>query len=230
MARTAFLLLSLALVPGCASGPLAPSATSAAPPPVWRFFAEAPSDLWRSKIADWQERQRRDVTTPRRVPAGTPLRPQTFASLRTKADAFQRRERRALARRILDFSQGEARRHYRWDPETNLADDPWPTSRELYARDGDDCDGVDLIAYDLLRAFGFPEEELFRVVVRRESDGAHHMATLWFEDPDDPWVIDATGAITRRMRRFSELAGWTPLRVFDEDELFGTAPRGSEAG
>ena len=42
------------------------------------------------------------------------------------------------------------------------------------------------------------------------------MATLWFEEDDDPMVIDATGAITRWMLPFSELSGWRPLRVFNE--------------
>jgi len=141
--------------------------------------------------------------------------------------AFERAERRALAARITAYAQAEARRHFRWDPETGLADDPWPTSLELYAQNGDDCDGLDLIAYDLLLAFGFPEEQLYRVVVRRDRDGANHMATLWFETPDNPWLIDATGAISRRLRRVSELPGWTPVRVVDENELYGGALRSS---
>jgi len=53
------------------------------------------------------------------------------------------------------------------------------------------------------------------------------MATLWFETPDNPWLIDATGAISRRLRRVSELPGWTPVRVFDENELYGVALRSS---
>ena len=59
------------------------------------------------------------------------------------------------------------------------------------------------------------------MIVHRESDGANHMATLWFEERGDPWLIDATGAISRRLIRFSELRGWTPIRLFDEDELYG---------
>jgi hypothetical protein len=44
------------------------------------------------------------------------------------------------------------------------------------------------------------------------------MVTLWFEDPNDPWVIDPTGAMTAGMPRMSELPEWTPLKVFSHEE------------
>ena len=220
------LALALALALGCAGMPGGRAPVAASPAqPRWAFFETAPRDLWLHKIADWQSRQRREAPALAGRPEMPLLRPPRWALLRDQSQAFEGRERRALAARIADYSQREARRHYRWDPDTDLGDDPWPTSRELYERNGDDCDGLDLIAYDLLLAFGFPEKELYRVIVRRERDGANHMATLWFETPDDPWVIDATGAITRSVRRFSDLRGWTPLRVFDDDEAFGVAAR-----
>jgi len=46
------------------------------------------------------------------------------------------------------------------------------------------------------------------------------MVTLWFEDADDPWVIDPTGAMTSGMPLMSELADWVPLKVFTEDDDF----------
>jgi len=195
--------------------------------PGWAFFEPAPSDLWAEKIADWQARQRRDAPILDALPDDARDVAPRHALLREKSLAFEHSERRALAARIAAFAQAEARRHFRWDPETGLAGDPWPTSLELYRKNGDDCDGLDLIAYDLLRAFGFPEEQLYRVVMRRDRDGANHMATLWFETPDDPWVVDATGAISRWLRHLSELPGWTPLRVFDEDEMYGVTVRGA---
>jgi hypothetical protein len=42
------------------------------------------------------------------------------------------------------------------------------------------------------------------------------MVTLWFEDADDPWVIDPTGAMTLGMPRMSELGDWVPIKVFSE--------------
>jgi hypothetical protein len=193
--------------------------------PGWAWFEPAPGDVWAEKIADWQTRQVRDAPVLAAEPSDPRRLPPRYARLREKSVAFENAERKALAARIAEFAQREARRHFQWDPATSLADDPWPTSLQLYTTDGDDCDGLDLIAYDLLIDFGFPREELYRVVVRRDRDGANHMATLWFEDPDDPWVVDATGAITRWLRKFSELPGWTPLRVFDEDEMYGVGLR-----
>ena len=42
------------------------------------------------------------------------------------------------------------------------------------------------------------------------------MVTLWFEDAEDPWVIDPTGAMTLGMPRMSDLGEWLPLKVFSE--------------
>ncbi len=85
---------------------------------------------------------------------------------------------------------------------------------------GDDCDGLDLIAYKLMRDFGFPPDQLFRAIVRRDRDRANHMVTLWFDNRDDPWVIDSIGAVTTNVRRFSDLPGWTPTKVFNEREQY----------
>jgi hypothetical protein len=53
------------------------------------------------------------------------------------------------------------------------------------------------------------------------------MVTLWFEDRDDPWVIDATGAMTREMRKFSDLPpGWLPRMMFNENEVYTVVERG----
>ena len=57
-------------------------------------------------------------------------------------------------------------------------------------------------------------------MVVRQTDGQHHMVTLWFEDPEDPWVIDPTGAMTSGMPRMSELPEWVPIKVFSEDSDF----------
>ena len=51
------------------------------------------------------------------------------------------------------------------------------------------------------------------------------MVTFWFEDPDDPWVIDPTGAMTSGMPRMSEMPGWAPLKVFSEDSNYNVEPQ-----
>jgi hypothetical protein len=46
------------------------------------------------------------------------------------------------------------------------------------------------------------------------------MVTFWFEQKDDPWVIDPTGAMTSGMPRMSQVPGWEPLKVFSETHDF----------
>jgi hypothetical protein len=78
-----------------------------------------------------------------------------------------------------------------------------------------------------LRDLGFASDEVFRAIVYRNEDMQHHMVTLWFEDAEDPWVIDPTGAMTSGMPRMSEVPGWTPLKVFSEDSSYTVKSRQS---
>ena len=66
---------------------------------------------------------------------------------------------------------------------------------------------------------------MFRSIVVRRSDGQHHMVTLWFEDPEDPWVLDPTGAMTSGMPRMSEVPGWVPLKVFSDERDYTVRDR-----
>src|SRR5262249_37861845 len=141
--------------------------------------------------------------------------------LLNEMDSYRDEQRVELAKRVADWSQHMARRYYKWDPGDNDPHwDHWPTVGELLSTNGDDGDRLDLIAYQMVGAFGFPGGRVFRAVVRRDRDQADHMVTLWFQDPKDPWVLDATGAITFAMRHFSELEGWTPTKVFNENGQF----------
>jgi hypothetical protein len=195
-------------------------------PPARRFdfFAsQESSDPWPEKVTDWQERERRDRIENIRVDPERPTSKEAQRSglLHAKLGAFEAEERRVLAARIVAFSQVEARRHYRHDASRAAEDDHWPTARELLETNGDDCDGMDLTAYQMLREFGFPEDEVYRAVVRRDSDGRNHMVTLWFEDRRDPWVLDATGAMSAGLATLSRLPGWTPRRIFNSHRQFG---------
>ena len=117
--------------------------------------------------------------------------------LKAKYDSFRNERRRALARDLASWIQSQAPQHYVPDGPV----DHWATLDETFRRNGDDCDGLELLAYHLLRELGFEDEKVFRAIVYRRSDGQHHMVTLWFEDSDDPWVIDPTGAMTLGIRR-----------------------------
>lgn len=199
---------------------------------TFEFFAPAQADNpFYPKITDWQRRQQADRVTgaaPAPVPAGDENgEAHPFGLLREKFGRFVNRHKRALAREFTAWSQRQARLHFKPDPWTTLAGDHWPTVEEIFERNGDDCDGLDLIAYALLREAGFRADEIYRLIVRRERDGAHHMVTLWFEDPEEPWVIDATGAMTVEMRKFSDLPpGWMPRMMFNENETYDVLERG----
>jgi hypothetical protein len=179
----------------------------------YRFFVAAePGDVWFEKVRDWQVREVAAEPAELRRTAEPDRR---SGLLRKKFRAFADEEKRRLARRFVEWAQDQAMQHYRFDDRQDLAGDDWPTTRDLFDRNGDDCDGIDLIAYNLMLDLGFPEQEIYRAVIRRDHDGEFHMVTLWFEDPVDPWVIDTTGAMTMKMRRLSELPGWTPAVIFN---------------
>ena len=72
---------------------------------------------------------------------------------------------------------------------------------------------------------GFRPERVYRAILHRPGFGQHHMVTLWFEDRDDPWVLDPTATITTRFLKLSELSGWVPLKVFSENREFTVTAR-----
>ncbi|MBY0398753.1 hypothetical protein K2X89_00520, partial [Myxococcota bacterium] len=84
---------------------------------------------------------------------------------------------------------------------------------------------LELLVFHALRDLGFAETEVYRAIVVRPSDGQHHMVTLWFEDPSDPWVIDPTGAMTLGMPRMSDMPDWKPIKVFTDRLEYTVRPR-----
>jgi len=213
--RAAFRTLALALLAAAVAGCLGP----AKPVVTYRYFVEAePGDVWFEKVRGWQLREgeaRAAVEASLRGPGD-----EGSGLLRKKFAAFASDEKRRLAERFVEWAQDQAMLHYRLDEQQDLAGDEWPTSQELFEQNGNDCDGIDLIAYNLLLELGFREDEIYRAVIRRDRDGEFHMVTLWFEDPDDPWVVDTTGAMTMKMRRVSELPGWTVAVLFNASQHY----------
>lgn len=210
----ALALLAICLLLGCARLP------ELIEPYAW-FAEPAIDDPWSPKIARWQERERAAggaevLTAPSTVAAG----PETTAGggeeLRAKFLRFRAEHRRAMARELAAWLQEQAKLHY--IPDGVI--DRWATLEETLARNGDDCDGLELLAYHLLLDLGFRDDEVYRAIVFRPGDGQHHMVTLWFESPGDPWVIDPTGAMTGGMPRMSEVPDWIPLKLFTESTEF----------
>jgi hypothetical protein len=197
---------------------------------TFEFFRPARAeDPFYPKIVDWQERSSLEsdgIDVLASLPEGEITGSDQFGVLHEKFDRFLTDQKRDLARQFTAWSQRQARLHWRPDPETTLKGDHWPTLREFFTTNGDDCDGLDLIAYGLLREAGFRADETYRMIVRRKRDGANHMVTLWFENREDPWVIDATGAMSLEMVRFSDLPpGWLPRMMFNEKEMYNVVNR-----
>jgi hypothetical protein len=187
----------------------------------YSYFEEPdPNDLWSAKIAGWQFREHRsDSTTALPAVSGAgqqePIFPTGDADadqLRAKYEAYRYEQKREQARELAAWIQAQAQEHY-------VADGPidhWATFEETLGNNGDDCDGLELLVFHMLRDLGFREDEVYRAVVYRPKDGQHHMVTLWFEDKNDPWVIDPTGAMTGGMPRMSDMPDWVPLKIFTE--------------
>jgi hypothetical protein len=181
------------------------------------FTAPAPDDPWSRKIRGWQQRELIAIAGPAPVAAEPPrLDPAEHGSLRTKYSEFLNERKRQIALELATWIQEQSRDHYIPDGPV----DHWATFEETLQNNGDDCDGLELLAFHFLRELGFRDDEVFRAIVVRPSDGQHHMVTLWFETPNDPWVIDPTGAMTTGMPRMSQVAGWKPLKVFSEKRDF----------
>ncbi len=187
-------------------------------------------DPWSAKIRGWQSRERRSEAlvevgqNESTVATGPDQKGGSGGTrgdgLRSKYLSFRAEHRRDMARELTAWIQEQSERHYIPDG----AVDHWATLEETLASDGDDCDGLELLVYYALRDMGFGEDRVYRAIVYRPSDGQHHMVTLWFERPDDPWVIDPTGAMARGMPRMSQVPGWVPLKVFSENEEFTVRP------
>jgi hypothetical protein len=175
------------------------------------FFVPAPGDdPWNQKVRNWQVRHELDDT--QAAAAGQ-------NELAREYHEFSRELRRRTAADAAAWMQQRSRAYYRPDVEG----DHWATLAEVIDRGGDDCDGLDLMTFQLLRRLGFGVNEIFRAIIVERGTGQHHMVTLWFEDGDrtsDPFVLDPTGVVTPRMARLSELRGWDAIELFDERAHF----------
>jgi hypothetical protein len=176
------------------------------------FFAESPrEDPWNAKIKNWQTRNQLDQLASAKL--GVP-----GSELSHDYSAFETELRRKIAADAVAWIQSESRRHYIPDGEV----DHWATLSEVFAQDGDDCDGLDLMTFELLRKLGFSKDEIFRSIVVDRETGQHHMVTLWFDSNDrrDPWVLDPTGVVTNELVRLSQVPKWSPIEMFDEARHF----------
>jgi predicted transglutaminase-like cysteine proteinase len=190
------------------SAPIAPASLD--------YFAAAPDDNpWNRKIQNWQLRHQED-------PAPRAPKPTGPSELGHAYSEFVERVRHEVVAEAVSWVQEMSREHYRPDGDH----DHWATLGEVMESGGDDCDGLDLLTFVLLRRLGFAKEEIFRAIVVERGSGQHHMVTLWFDRPDrrDPLILDPTGVVTATPARLSEVPAWNPIELFDEGEHFAVAP------
>jgi hypothetical protein len=186
--------------------------TTALPSVALDFFSPAPeANPWNRKIENWQARHHLD-------PAVRGETPSEGSDLAEAYDEFTRSMRRRIAEDAVAWVQTRSRDHYRPDGAT----DHWATLGEVVETGGDDCDGLDLLTFVLLRRLGFDATEIYRAIIVEDGSGQHHMVTLWFERgrADDPFVLDPTGVVTPKMVRLSSVSDWKPIELFDESAHF----------
>jgi len=189
---------------------------SLVPAPALDFFVPAGhADPWKTKIQNWQARHGADPVATADVGAGA-------SELGREWEGFERSLRRKIAADTVAWVQRSSRAHYRPDGAT----DHWATLGEVVESGQDDCDGLDLLTFVLLRRLGFEQDEIYRAIVVEEGTGQHHMVTLWFEDGhrEDPYVLDPTGVVTAKMTRLSSVPRWEPIELFDEVAHFSVQP------
>jgi len=224
-------------LPGTAAPPALHRRTPANTPSSYEFFGRPEAhDPWTLRIGRWQMRQaaaRRSgllpaFPTPPRAPGPVGARPGSgpaaahpAGSLSAHYDDFLSQSRRELARRVLAWVQAEAETRFVEDGPI----DQWPTLPEVLRAEGDDCDGLELLAYHALRQLGFSGDRVYRAILRGPGAGRYHMVTLWFEDARDPWVLDPTATIVRGLHRLSEISRWVPVKVFSETREFTVSSR-----
>ena len=187
------------------------STTQALPILGFDFFVPADTaDPWNSKIQNWQSRHAQDETV-----KGTRAKE---SGLSRDYDQFSRDIKRRVAKEAVAWVQARSRSHYRPDGYS----DHWATLGEVMSSGADDCDGLDLMTFVLLRKMGFAKHEIYRAIIVEEGTGQHHMVTLWFEggDRNDPYVLDPTGVVTSEMVRLSDVPDWEPIELFDEQAHF----------
>jgi hypothetical protein len=180
------------------------------------FVPAAADDPWNRKIQNWQARHSLD-------PAVRGETETDASRLGRDWDRFSRKIRRDIAAETVEWVQARSRSHYRADG----ARDHWATLGEVIETGADDCDGLDLLTFVLLRRMGFGEFELYRAILVEDGTAQHHMVTLWFEDGQrsDPYVLDPTGVVTSKMDRLSDVPNWQPIELFDEDAHFAVEQR-----
>jgi len=150
-----------------------------------------------SKVTGWQAVASGDLGK-----GGTALA-SSYQKLRGRfVGPFELSDIRLLASKVQRLS----RKHYRSE-----VGDSWPTLAQVLESGGDDCDGLELLAYWTLRDAGEP---VWRAVFLNADANLAHAVTLW-GDPADPYVLDPTGLMSKKVQRLSFFKSWKIVARFN---------------
>ena len=129
-------------------------------------------DLWNDKIAEWQEPTSGRPGKRRPRPAAHRCATRRRGGRSEQSGRARRRDAPGRVRDVPHWTEARARRAgdalgaarvdaaYRDDGPR----DDWPTVSETLDGDGDDCDGLELLAYTMLRDLGFGENSVYRAI------------------------------------------------------------------
>lgn len=187
------------------------------------------NDKWSGKIADWQRRANdngQDFLS-YNLPTNSYIRSEKSDidnSLDPRAKYLDFLENPSVNEKkdsellgiLSEWIQTQRKQHY--IPDGMF--DHWATLEETLDSNGDDCDGLATLPYDFLLRHGFSQNEVYQGLIYIKSYREHHMVTFWFEEKNDPWVIDPTRVVTDRVKRMSEIKGIVPIKIFSKDEEY----------
>jgi predicted transglutaminase-like cysteine proteinase len=111
--------------------------------------------------------------------------------------------------------------------------DYWPITQELGSFTKENCVGMAIAKYGILRdVFKIPVEQLTLIVLENERDGSRHMVLAWypFGTRGGTWILDNGGLnVPMFPGHFGSLntfltsqgiTGWKPLVGFNEEKIW----------
>lgn len=114
------------------------------------------------------------------------------------------------------------------DREVYGVDDFWATLKEIKERFGDkgwkgDCDDHVGAKYQLMKEAGCPIDQLGAIICTHVPSKQCHMVLGWWEELDDPWILDNIDPIIYRLSERTDLGpleGEDIVICFNEEKIW----------
>lgn len=96
--------------------------------------------------------------------------------------------------------------------------DFWPDSNAARASKKGDCDDQAIAKYGYLIESGADINKTFLVVVHDNSNLMNHMVCAYYEDPDNPWILD-NGFMGQAFFKSNKSRNIVPLVAFNLNDI-----------